>query len=76
MDEVQKKLQDFSLKCICIEKNNLVYILTNDRKNIEKIKGKLQKQNLNTNFFKIIIVEKFIYNSNGKISYSLMKKNL
>ena len=26
LDEVQKKLQDFSLKCICIEKNNLVYL--------------------------------------------------
>lgn len=76
LDEIQKKLQDFSLKCICIEKNNLVYLLTNSKKNIQKIKTKLQKQNLNPNYFRIIIVKKFIYNSNGKISYSLMEKNL
>lgn len=76
LDEVQKKLKDFSLKCICIEKNNLVYLLTEDKKNVNKIKDKLKKQNLNPNYFKIKIVEKFIYSPNGKISYSLMEKNL
>ena len=76
LDEVQKKLNDFSLKCICIEKNSLVYLLTNNKKNIDKIKDKLKKQNLNPNYFKIKIVEKFIYSPNGKISYSLMEKNL
>ena len=76
LDDIQKKLQDLSLKCVCIEKNNLVYILTDNKKNINKIKIELQEQNLNPNYFKVILVNRFIYNSNGKISYQLMQKKI
>ena len=76
LDEIQKKLQDSKMKCICIEKNNQVYLLTDNKKNIDKIKNELEKQSLNQNYFKILFVKKFIYNSNGKISYSMMEKIL
>lgn len=76
LDDIQKKLQDLSLKCVCIEKNNLVYILTDNKKNINKIKIELEEQKLNPNYFKVILVNRFIYNSNGKISYQLMQKKI
>ena len=64
------------MKCVCIEKNNQVYLLTDNKKNINKIKKELEKQNLNQNYFKTLFVKQFIYNSNGKISYSMMEKSL
>lgn len=76
LDEIQKKLQDSKMKCVCIEKNNQVYLLTDNKKNINKIKKELEKQNLNQNYFKTLFVKQFIYNSNGKISYSMMEKSL
>ena len=69
-----KKLQDSKMKCVCIEKNNQVYLLTDNKKIL--IKSKLEKQNLNQNYFKTLFVKQFIYNSNGKISYSMMEKSL
>ena len=57
-------------------KNNLIYILTDKKNHIKKIKKEMEKQSLKQNYFKTLFVRKFIYNSNGKISYSIMKKNL
>lgn len=76
LDEIQKKLHDSNMKCVCIEKNNLIYILTDKKNHIKKIKKEMEKQSLKQNYFKTLFVRKFIYNSNGKISYSIMKKNL
>lgn len=76
LDDIQKKLRDSELECVCIEKNNQVYLLTNNKKHIEKIKNELRNHNLNQNYFKTLFVKKFLYNSNGKISYPMMKKNL
>jgi long-chain acyl-CoA synthetase len=76
LDEIQKKLHDSNMKCVCIEKNNLIYILTDKKNHIKKIKKEMEKQSLKQNYFKTLFVGKFIYNSNGKISYSIMKKNL
>ncbi len=76
LDEIQKKIQESKIKCICVEKNNQIYLLTDNRKNIDKMKIELKKQNLNMNFFKVKFIKKFIYNSNGKISYKMMEKKL
>ena len=74
LDELQNKLKDSKMKCVCIEKNNKINVLTSSKENIDKIKKKLKKQSINPNYFEVLLIKNILYNSNGKISYSMMEK--
>ena len=77
LDEIEKLLISQGYKCLCLEKNDKIFIFNlGSRDNKEIINYLSKKLRLNTNVFKIKNLKHPPLNESGKISYPHLKQSL